>query len=444
MIKELDYWYGGQVRRYLEQVVRAFSGYQYMTGWRNGEEPQLKMVPCRMDTRDRLVGHIMRNNSENALLAVPMVTVAQTGFRFDPERVQSPSHVDTIQVHERERDQDGNYTGRPGNKYTVQRLMPRPFTLTVQIDIWTSNLDQKHQLLEQMLTVVTPGFEIQNSDNPIDWTAKTTAQFEDVNWSSRSIPIGQGGEGDLEIATITMMIPMWLSPPAKLTQQRVIEKVIANIHEGQISDNSAHTPQVITVGNHRIKIEGQTITLLGSKGSLTKADGQVHAWADLINQHGALAPTLSQIRLSKNLVVGDDEEIIGTIQYDSNYPNRVSWQIDPDTLPSNTLGPVRALIDPLRTFPNGGLDAAAVGQRYLLVNGVGNSTQAWGSLVASENDIIEYTNQGWQVIFDASAASEQRHYLVNLNKGKQLKWTGDTWVMAIDGDYAPGYWRLVL
>jgi hypothetical protein len=444
MIRELDYWYGAQTKRFLEQIVRAFSGYQYMTGWRNGDEPQLKMVPCRVDSRDRLVGHIMRNNSENTLLAAPMITVSHTGLTMRREDVQNLTHIDTLQIHEREVDENGEYTGRSGNRYTVERLMPRPFNMLVSVDIWTSNLDQKHQLLEQILTVIVPTFEIQNSDNPLDWTAKTHVEVEDINWSSRQIPIGTGGENDLEIATITLRVPIWLSPPAKITQQRRIEKIITNIHDDTIEGDTG-SPHVVTPGNHRISVSGDTITLLGSKGALKNDANEFHSWADLINDYSKdLRPTLSQLRLSKNLVLEDEDEIVGTLQYDNAHPNKLFWQIDPDTLPSNTLSPVLAIIDPLRNWPDNGLPVSASGQRYLVVSAVGASTQAWGNLVASENDIIQYNNGQWSVVFDASVAITERHYMVNLNRSKQLKWTGENWVVAIDGDYAPGYWRLVL
>ena len=49
--------------------------------------------------------------------------------------------------------------------------MPTPYTLSMKADIWTSNTDQKLQLLEQILVLFNPALEIQTTDNYIDWTS---------------------------------------------------------------------------------------------------------------------------------------------------------------------------------------------------------------------------------------------------------------------------------
>jgi hypothetical protein len=444
MITGLDYWYDGQIRRYLEQIVKAFSGYQYMTGRRNGEEPQLRMVPCRMASRNRMVGYIINNNSENTLLTVPLITIDQTGLAGRRADVQHLSHVDTRLVHERAIDDDGNYTGASGNKYMVERMMPRPFEITVQVDIWTSNMDQKHQLMEQIMTVIYPQFSIQNSDNPLDWSAKTEMLVEDVTWSSKSVPMGTDNE--IDIATITLKLPFWLNPPATVTKQAIVEQVVANIRTGDLTDpESVRTGTILqqsitTPGNHNIEVSQGIITLLGSEAAFNDEDGQPFSWETLLSQYGLVSPTISQIRLK----TGDIEtgpEIVGTIQYTGDV-NKLAWQVDVDSLPANSFSPVRAIIDPLRTNEATGLPTPLVGHRYLLLNDIGPS-QAWGSLVAGMHDIIQYDGAHWAVVFDASEVSSVRHVL-NTHTGRQLRWTGQEWVLSIDGTYGPGKWRIHL
>src|SRR5690348_16221283 len=123
MLTRYDYFYDGQIKRYLLQVVRAFSGFQYMTGRRGNVEPELKLVPCTMAKRNRQVAAIQKNLSENVVNAVPMITIDQTAFRFDPERLQNPNHVGTVQVFERKIDPlTGQLTNERGRSITVQRL----------------------------------------------------------------------------------------------------------------------------------------------------------------------------------------------------------------------------------------------------------------------------------------------------------------------------------
>lgn len=439
MITGLDYWYDGQQRRFLEQIVKAFSGYQYMTGRRNGEEPQLRMVPCRMATRNRMVAHIINNNSENTLLSVPLITIDQTGITGRREDLQNPTHVDTRFVHERAIDDQGAYTGASGNKYMVERLMPRPFEMLVQVDIWTSNMDQKHQLLEQILTVIYPQFSIQNSDNAIDWSAKTDIIVDDITLTSRSVPLGTDTE--IDIATITLRMPFWLSPPATVTRQAIIEQIVTNIRVGEtLQEATLLNQSIVTPGNHHIEVNQGTLTLLGAEGDFLDDAGNPYSWNRLLNQYGTMSPTVSQIRLK----TGDIEtgpEIVGTIQY-TGQANKLAWQVDVDSLPANNLQPIKAIIDPLRTNENTTLPAPVIGDRYLLLNDIGPS-QAWGNLTARTNDVIQYASNGWTVAFEAAAVTAVRH-LLNLHTGRQLRWTGSDWVLSIDGTYGPGKWRISL
>lgn len=444
-IQHLDYWYDRQIPRFLEQIVRAFSGFQYMTGWRNGTEPQLKMVPCRLASRDRLVSSIIRNNSENVLNTVPMITIDHTGLSYRSPDLQSPTHVDTQNIVERKIDpQTGLYTGEKGNSYTVERLMPRPMMMTVQIDIWTSNMEQKYQLIEQLATTMYPFVEIQNSESAIDWTAKTTMTLdEEISWTNRSLPIGTDSE--IEITTITAKIPFWLTPPAKVHQQRRIEQIVTNMRSTNrieqigtdISENDTLIArQITTPGNHWIEVKDGTLRLLGPENGDPET---VYSWAKLLSQYGDISPTESEIRIKKIHDVESDQEIIGTIQFDSNNPNILFWQIDPDTLPANTISPVNAVINPLNTFPGNGLPGPVQGQRYLLVSDLGNSS-AWGALTAKADDIIEYQNGAWGVVFNAQNVTSV-HFVLNMTSSKQLRWDGE-WSLAVDGSYAPGYWRL--
>ena len=98
--------------------------------------------------------------------------------------------------------------------------------------------------------------------------------------------------------------------------------------------------------------------------------------------------------------------------------------------------------------------AAASGQRYLLTEGFGDSDnvdpgQAWGSLVAKANDIIQYTNSVWQVVWRATEhrPDQSTHitdFVTNLTTGIQYKWTGVMWVKSYQGIFKGGDWSLVL
>jgi hypothetical protein len=443
-ISRYEFFYDGQQRRFLEQLVRAFSGFSYQTGMRNGQAPQTLLVPCHLAQTNRMVAYIQKNASENTLNAVPMITVFQTGLRGRKTDLQNPTFVDNLQVFERNVS-DGQYGANRGNAYSVDRLMPLPFEMDIQVDIWTSNLEQKYMLAEQILVVIYPQFEIQNSENALDWSAVTICFVEDdISFSSRSLPIGTTDE--IDIMTIRLRVPFWLTPPAMIRKLGRIEQVVANVGQevfdayGEPLISNLFDQVIVTPGDCSVVVDGNVITLLADKTSSTLPDGNLPSWQNLLTLYGTFEAGVSELRL----MLTDNIEgpfVSGTLQ-PGDAVNTLIWTINLDTLPTNTLAAVDAVIDPLRTSPGLGLATAITGTRYLLVNDI-SPCVAWGSLTAYINDIIVYNGTTWVVVFD-SRNTIAIQYVLNLYTTRQLRWTGREWLMSIDSMYGPGFWRLAL
>jgi hypothetical protein len=320
-------------------------------------------------------------------------------------------------------------------------------------------MDQKFQLFEQIATVINPGFDIQNSDNTLDWTALTTMTIEDMVWSTITIPVGV--ESEIDVLTFTLKLPFWITPPAMVTKQTIIQQIIANmwdangidLHDGTIREfggaaagASLIETIVITPGDMHVMVNGGNITLLGPDASINDPNGNPYNWSTYLAQYGALAPSVSTLRLQTNLMQ-TTTDVVGTIQLDPINVNNLFWTINTNTLPANTLSPITGIIDPLSVSPGINLPAATIGQSYLLlhdIGSIGNSTVAWGNLVSHQNDIITFNGASWAVSFEASINTTTVAYVLNQASGKQLHWTGTMWIIAIDGEYNPGYWRIVL
>lgn len=447
-ITPYEFFYDAQQKRFLEQIVRAFSGFQYQTGMQGGP-PQTVLVPCHLALTDQMVANIKANGSENVANACPMITVWQNSLTGRITDLQNPSYVDHRQVFERQI-VDGKYGPGIGNTYSVERIMPLPFTMGVQIDVWTSNLDQKYQLMEQILVAMYPEFQIQNSDNALDWTAVTVCFIEDeIEFTSRTIPIGTTSSNDnLDICTIRLRIPIYLTAPAKVRKLIRIEEIVANVGKksldlkGEPEISTLYQQVIITPKDHFILVEGNTITLLNGKGGDVMEDNSLPSWQTIFNFHGEFSSGSSQLRLYLTPNI-EGPFVSGTLQTGSA-PNVLIWTMNPATLPANTLTAVNAVIDPLRTYPGQGLPAAADGARYMLVTDVGHST-AWGNLTASANDIIQYNLSllQWTVVFN-SKLNPATQFVLNLYTGRQLQWRGDEWIMSIDNYYGPGHWQLTL
>jgi hypothetical protein len=154
-----------------------------------------------------------------------------TGLEMDTSRLADATFVSKVNIRERKYtvDEVGDriYGETQGGNYTVERLMPTPFTLTMKTDLWTSNTDQKLQLLEQILVLFNPSLEIQTTDNYIDWTSLSVVNLTGLNFSSRTIPAGV--DSDIDVCTMTFTLPIYVTPPAKVKKLGVVQTVIANV-----------------------------------------------------------------------------------------------------------------------------------------------------------------------------------------------------------------------
>lgn len=447
--KNMDYWYDAQIKRYLIQLVRVFSNFQVKENTKDGVH--YNRVPCKYGDSSRMVAHILRNNSTNAIQSAPQIAISINSIQMSRERAQDPFLQDTQQVAEREWDVTaGAYTSEQGNLYTVKRYMPVPYDLTLNVDIWTTNTDTKLQILEQFFVLFNPSIQLQSNDNPLDWTNVFEVNMQDITWSSRSLPAGT--DEQLDIATIQFQVPIWISPPAKVSRQTIIQQIINDISTvGSVEDlgfDSAYydffssidadgnSILIVTPGDLKLQVSGGTANLLDP-------NNQPFAWSDLIEMQGELRESSKlQLNLS-NEVEAEDQLVTGSVTENPLATNSLIFNIDPETLPSNTLADVTKIIDPRESRPGDTLIAAALGQRYLITESMLATTFAEWNLTADENDIVEYDGTNWVIAFDSSEQPDIE-FVLNAFTGQQFKWTGTTWISSWQGTYNPGYWRLLL
>jgi hypothetical protein len=563
----------------------------------------LQRVPVIYGDSSRQASSIIRQNSENSINAVPAMAVYISALQYDRERMQNPSFVGKLNLRERYYDAaTGEYSTQQGDTLTVERLMPVPYKLTLKLDIWTSNTEQKLQMLEQLCTLFNPALEIQSTDNYIDWTSITYVLLTDVSWSSRTIPIGT--ENPIDVATLTFELPIYVSAPALVKKLGVVQKIIASIFDanGHINSESIYnesnllsrqyiTPlqygvillnneirlvrsdqgvqeefgtQIIkqiandvsantriilddtfgietdmvvsglsfrgngtitantvsnvvsgtntlfnsslyagstlyynavelgqvanVISNTQVRltantssnvanvgynlynpissgncivlsVDGDTVTtsnlITANAGARIVFNGETYKhgidepWRNLVNVYGNLTNGSSQIKFE----LSDADEIVGTVAYNPVDDTVLLWTPDIDTLPSNTLAPINAIIDPYSSRPNKDLQDLVNGTRYLLVNDYispdgEQPTYNWNGaddtpLEAYANDIIQYNGQHWIVSFD-SRNTPVVNYVTNMTTGVQYRWSSTTWSKSYEGFYEAGKWQLIL
>lgn len=450
-----QFFYSGQIRRFITQFIRLLSNFQveFKSG---GNTTALQRVPVYYGDSSRQAATILRGNSENTLNAVPAMSVYISDLSYDQSRTQEPFFVSKLNIRERAvNSATGEYTNEQDGAYTVERLMPVPYKLGLKVDVWTSNTEQKLQLLEQLAVMFNPALEIQNTDNYIDWTSLTYVKLVGNTWSSRSIP---SNEESIDIATLTFEIPIWLSAPAKVKRMGVIQKIIASVYDeqgnlsGDVTDGDLILRKYFTPLHYNVLYSGNTLSLLKPSATLLTANQASSRgnWEALIDVYGKMQNGITQMRL---LVENFDYEIIGTIALHPADPSQLLFEPFVDTLPANTLPPVNAIIDPQNVTVNSGILAPANGTRYLILDAIGNwsspnnSPPIWPGrnlgLVANANDIIEFNDGAWTVVFDSQ--NENRvQFVTNLNTNVQYRWTGQQWIKSYEGLYKEGTWSIVL
>ena len=468
-----DYFYLEQIRRYHLQFNRIFSTFRWKTGVTSSGFEELRTVPCLPAPGSRQVESILRDGKENGTNSIPQFATYIEDVRLVPERRQDPDYVRSINTSERKLDHtSGRYGESLGNQYTIESYMPVPYDFIMKCDLITSNINQKHQLMEQIMILFNPMIDLQTSDNPFDWTGLGVVELTNIDWTSKSMPIA---DDDFDITSMTFNVRAWLSPPSKVKKQTVIQEIITNIGqlddmlEGWQPDGSyfeigATTSQVITSpGDLRIKIESTSsqntynVKLLDN-GQVDRA-GNTFTWPTLLSEYGKYKLDNSQLIVIDEYDGLDTGDIraAGTIALtDDN--SILEWSVNPSSLPplNARIPNIVAVIYPDKDHPGSeGFKPIEKGDRYIVMSPLYQGGAIWGNvfednqkimyeIAATEGDIIEYDGLRWNVIFDAEKDIAEEIWSFNIASSDYIHFSKGRWTMTLEGEYNPGNWRLKL
>ena len=418
-------------------------------------------VPVMYGDSSRQAATIIANNSASNLPSAPMITFYISGLEYDQKRTQDPTFVDRINVRQRSYNTDTqSYEQVQGQAFSIERLMPVPYTLRITVDMWTTNYNQKLQIIEQLGALFNPALEIQSTDNFIDWTSLSVVFQDGLTFSSRTIPQGSGNP--IDVMSWKFYMPIWISTASKLRKFGVIEKIIASIFKGhaltdiQDDDLLLGTRQKITPYGYKLLLLGNSLQILPADAAFSPSNVDLDLppapdtavyWSSVLNVYGTIRPGISQIWIQNPYMTTD---IVGTFVLDPNDDRLLIYDIDPDTLPQDTLSLVESVINPLLSGPGAGLPPAVNGARYLIVENIGSpgdleTPPAWGDLVAYANDIIQYdgASSKWFVSFDSSTATTVQ-YVTNITTHVQYRFTNNMWMKSYEGWIDQGDYSIVI
>jgi len=414
------HFYDGQIRRYITQIIRLLSNFSVKYG-----DGTLVRVPVLYGDTDRQIASLLGDNSENKMAAAPRMAVYLNDLQLDRSRLSDSSYVGKLHLREREYDSNtGEYTSSQGHQYTVERLMPTPYKASFKVDIWSSSTDQKLQILEQILVLFNPSLDIQTTDNYIDWTSLSTVDLTQLTFSNRSIPVGTAS--NIDIATLTLEAPIYISPPVKVKQLGIVTNIIASITQGvenpslsdpqldfgnelfpQGSNQSANSGNISSGGNiinvTRTSLGGFGILVVNGQAQILDKHEHVTATNNNIEIPVKMGPEINWRKILDNypgkykagyskiyLKQSNFTEVVGTFSLNPLDENYITVNYDVDSFPTNTVlsavnrpgspGTFDAIIDPTRVGPGHGIAAATIGARYLVIESINTSDNVDGSV----------------------------------------------------------------
>jgi len=344
-----------------------------------------------------------------------------------------------------------------------------------------------------------PSLEIQTTDNYIDWTSLSVINLNSTNFSSRTIP--QGADTDIDICSLEFMMPIYISPPAKVKRLGVVKSIISNVFteagdivglEDLIYNRRKGTFEAIA-NRYRVLLfksnNGQPydydLTLVNPGAAVLALgleqrdyqNGEPVEWATILDVQGGYTAD-SQAFFKQ--ATGYD--LVGTFAVNTIDPSVIVVTLDQDTVPQNTSiastisgiaarGTIDAIIDPLKYNPitvYGSRANIPLGLRFLMLEDVNNSSNvgvsynrqgdssatlydgpdAWknsdgNDAVINANSIVEWNGAKWISVWEPVTGTAPT-YIQNLKTGIKYRWDGEQWLKAFEGEYAPGYWGFVL
>lgn len=219
------YYYDAQLKRYLTQFMSIFAGLTVRTGKRgNGEVSELA-VPVVYGSKDRVAASILASNTQNKPIRLPMMSAYLTDLAFAPQRNTGAGQTRSIP----HLPQGGMM---PDDLTVVHQSRPIPYDLRVDLTLYTSNIDQHFQILEQILVFFNPTLEIQTGDSAFDWTKIVSVELSNVTFNE-NYPAGTDRRKIQ--TTLSFYVPIWISPPADL-KRNLVQKIFARLHTGSFED----------------------------------------------------------------------------------------------------------------------------------------------------------------------------------------------------------------
>lgn len=199
-----NYWYDEQLKRYIIQFMAIFQGMNVSIG-KNDFDSQSNLIEVgiRYGGVDRVVDAILADNTQNKPLRLPLFSCKLTNVSKNPSAQKGTGVVNRVPLLKR----GGSF---PDDITIMRRRVPTPYTLSFELNLYTSNEDQRFQIMEQILSIFDPLVQFQINDNEYDWNKISELFLEDVLFDDN---YPSNADRKVLITSFTFTTIAWLSLP---------------------------------------------------------------------------------------------------------------------------------------------------------------------------------------------------------------------------------------
>lgn len=207
-----NHYYQEQIRKYMIQFMAIFSGIQVSIGKNdNNSETNLIKVPVVHGSKDRVVAALLSSNSPNIPVKLPAMSCNLIGLQMAVDRMKGQGTTISSKTFPR----GGSF---PDDIKTVYKNMPVPYYCAAELNILTSNLKHKYEILEQIMILFRPDLYIFTSDDDQDWTAINTVKLNDIN-IEENYPAGS--EKRILSTNLNFQFLAYMSAPADIRNNAI-------------------------------------------------------------------------------------------------------------------------------------------------------------------------------------------------------------------------------
>ena len=210
--QEFDYYYGEQIKNYIDQFAQVFSE-MYVTVGKNdyNSESNYVRIPIVYGSPDKVVTAIKNENTQNKPLRLPMFAIKLEGINIMLDRKSGTN----TEFRKTVLPVGGDIKK---DLKVVYRTKPLPYNLSFSITALASNSDQMFQIIEQILILFDPLLQLQTSDAHYDWTKIVDAELMSVDITDNRSP---DNDGRMVSSTFGFDVRGYMSPPANIKKNAI-------------------------------------------------------------------------------------------------------------------------------------------------------------------------------------------------------------------------------